>query len=315
MNAELMRELAQPWAITPEALKTIYLMARDGLASFKDRISAEQKAEIDAAMRRRNEPTSGAIAVIPVQGTIRPKRSAMEEMFGMSFGTSLDAFMANYRAAVDDPEVKAIILDMDTPGGAVAGLPEAADEMFKLRGAKKTIAVVNHMAASAGYWLASQADEIVGTPASMTGSIGIITMHQDLTGMAEQMGVKVTLLTAGRFKSEGHPFEPLTDEAKEHTQAMLDQAYDQFVAAVARGRGVSASAVKSGFGEGRVMFAKGALAAGMIDRIGTMRDVLGKFGADTSGMRAEDGEGEPDDQPPIEIAARMRQRYALLRRS
>jgi signal peptide peptidase SppA len=148
------------------------------------------------------------------------------------------------------------------------------------------------MMASAAYWLASQADEIVSIPSGNVGSIGVFSAHQDLSAALEKEGIKVTLIKAGKFKVEGNPFEPLSDEARAQIQTRVDDAYSQFTKDVARGRGVKPSDVRGGYGEGRALPAKEAKAVGLIDRIATMDEVLGKLTGRSvgGGMRAEDEE-------------------------
>jgi signal peptide peptidase SppA len=272
-----MREIvAQPWAIMASALERIAAMEPTA-------------AELEAVLGRgRQAMASGAIAVIPIVGVIRPKPDAIEEMFGISFGTTLASFMGQFRAAMADDAVKAVVLDVDSPGGMAAGVAEAADEMHELRKRKKVVAVANSTMASAAYWLASQAHEIVGSQSAQVGSIGVLAAHQDLTALAEREGVKVTLISAGKHKTEGHPLEPLTDEARAHIQALVDEQYAYFVKAIASGRNVSQKAVRDGYGEGRVLGPNAALSAGMIDRVGTLRETIAKLGgAASDGMRAE----------------------------
>jgi signal peptide peptidase SppA len=155
------------------------------------------------------------------------------------------------------------------------------------------VAQVNSLAASAAYWLASQADEIISIPSGTAGSIGVFTAHQDLSKALAQEGIDITLISAGKYKVEGNPFEPLTPEAKAVLQDRVDTAYAQFVKDVAQGRGVSQASVRDGYGQGRALGAKEALKAGLIDAIATMDQTLSRLTGRTvgSGMRAE---GNPD---------------------
>jgi signal peptide peptidase SppA len=160
--------------------------------------------------------------------------------------------------------------------------------MYEMRGKKAQIAQVNDLAASAAYWLASQADEIVSIPSGTAGSIGVFTVHQDLSEALAKEGIKVDVIRAGKYKVEGNPFEPLSDEGRAFIQARVDEAYSSFVKDVARGRGVNVSDVKGGYGQGRALSAKDALTAGLIDRIGTMEDTFSRvLGKGHSTMRAE----------------------------
>ena len=128
--------------------------------------------------------------------------------------------------------------------------------------------------ASAGYWIGASATEVVAAPSAKVGSIGVFSIHDDLSRAREADGVTRTVVSAGKFKEA--PSEPLTDEARAATQALVDDAFNQFVNDVAAGRGVSVAAVRNGFGEGRTLSAGSAMAAGMVDRIATLDETLAR---------------------------------------
>ena len=232
----------------------------------------------------------GGVAIIPVRGVIAHRMSALEESSG---GTSAEGIAQMLRAAMADASVGTIVLDIDSPGGTVAGVAELAGELFAMRGqGKKIVAQVNSLAASAAYWLAAQCDEIVCLPSGMAGSIGVFTVHQDLSAALAKEGVDVTLISAGKYKVEGNPFEPLSEDAKAFIQARVDEAYAQFIKDVARGRGVTPAAVRNGYGEGRALTAKDAKAAGLIDRIATMDETIARLtGRKSSGGAGGTGSG------------------------
>ena len=273
MDKSILKKMAEHcWAILPSALETATANVEAGLP-------------VEAAAKR---PMSraGAVAIVPLQGVLRQKGSTfMDELFGDG-GGSTERFAANMRRLAADESIGTIVLDVHSPGGEVFGTQEAADAVWEARQSKKVVAVINSLGASAAYWIASQAHEIIASPSSLTGSIGVFAVHEDISQMAEAMGVKVTLISAGKFKTEGNQFEPLTDEALAAIQHQIDEHYAAFVAAVARGRKVSQASVKAGFGQGRVLTSKDAVSAGLADRIGTMRDVIGGLGASPEGMMA-----------------------------
>lgn len=277
-----------PWAILPAKMAEILgvLAYRAAGHTFTpDEIRARLNAsdgEFEPLMASR-----GAVAVIPIRGVIAHRMSSMEESSG---GASTEGIAKMLRAAMSDASIGTIVLDVDSPGGTVTGVAELAAELYDMRGkGKRIIAQVNGLAASAAYWLASQADEVVSLPSGMAGSIGVFMAHEDLSKALQQQGINVTLISAGKYKTEGNPFEPLSDEAKAVKQASVDAAYAQFVKDVARGRGVAASEVRGGYGEGRTLSAKDAKAAGLIDRIGTMEDTIGRLvgRAAAGAMRSE----------------------------
>ncbi len=193
-------------------------------------------------------------------------------------GTSTECFGAMFAQAVADPNVAAIVINVDSPGGTVSGVPELAAQINAARGTKPIVAVANGMAASAAYWLASQADEIVVTPSGEVGSIGVFCAHFDESGALEQAGVKPTLISAGKYKVEGNPFGPLTDEALASIQSRVDDLYAMFTSDVAKARAMPVDRVRGrAFGEGRMLGAKRSVNSGMADRVGTLSETIGRL--------------------------------------
>jgi signal peptide peptidase SppA len=270
------------WAITPEKMAEL-LEVLAYRAAGGEFTPEEIKARIgDSGGPPARGQQGGDVAVIPMRGVIAHRMSGMEASSG---GTSAEGIARDLRQAMADSSVGTILLDVDSPGGTVPGIQELAGELFEMRerGTKRIVAQVNSLAASAAYWLASQADEIVSLPSGTAGSIGVFSVHQDLSKALENEGINVTLISAGKYKVAGNPFEPLSDDERAVIQARVDTAYGQFVKDVARGRGVSASAVRSGYGEGRALAAKDALKAGLIDRIATMDETIGRLVGRTAG--------------------------------
>lgn len=276
-NSEVVRVLSaarhEPWALMPEKLEEIeaFLHARLNGAEIS---AADREAYLLKAEERQRYQQQGSIAVIPVFGVIAQRMSLMGAMSG---GTSTENLTKQIRDAAADSSVSAIVLNMDTPGGAVSGTPEAFAAILDARSAKPVVASVNAMAASAGLWLASAAGEISITPSGMIGSLGVISMHKDLSVAAENEGVKVTYITAGKFKAEGNSFEPLSDEARAEMQSKVDAAYAMFVRDVAKGRGISAGDVKANFGQGRMLMAVDAKSVGMVDRIESLDQTVARL--------------------------------------
>jgi signal peptide peptidase SppA len=280
-----------PWAILPEKLNQITAFIE--LKASGIELSAEQ---IQAAVgdKKPLPRSNGAIAVIPIYGVISQRLSMMNELSGPG-SASTEQITRAFRQAMADPNIGSIVFDIDSPGGTVTGTPELADEILKARGQKPIVAVANSMAASAAYWIASAADELVVSPSGEVGSIGVYMGHIDISKMEEMDGVKTTLISAGKYKIEGNPYEPLTEEAKAALQADVDAFYSMFVKAVAKQRGVSASDVRNGFGEGRTVMAAEAVKLGMADRVGTLDQTLQRLGG-TSRAASKKTETEA---PPI----------------
>lgn len=277
-----------PWAIRASTLAVMVdvLRFRAGgerltTESIRERIAlspggAARENRRDAQAQAGGMPGSGtAIAVIPLHGVIAPRAAVFEET--SSSGAGLDQFVALLRQAVGNPDVSGIMLDVDSPGGSVAGVPEAAAEILRARETKKVWATANTLAASAAYWLAAAAEQVFVSPSAMVGSIGVFSAHEDLSKALELEGVKVTLISAGKYKTEGNPFEPLTDEARAAIQESVDAYMTMFVDAVAKGRGVKAKDVRGGFGQGRVVTAEQAVALGMADKVMTLEQAIDRM--------------------------------------
>lgn len=263
----------KPWAILPEKLAIIAQFLR--MSAAGEKLSEEEIQSSMSAGPRVSPKGSGAVAVIPVYGTISRRMNMMSKMSG---GTSIEQLTSSFRQAMSDPSVKAVVLNVDSPGGSVDGVPELAAEILSARAQKKTIAVSDTMAASAAYWIASACDEIVVTPSGSVGSIGVFAVHEDYSKALEAEGVSVTLVSAGKYKTEGNPYQALSGEAKDALQSDVDKFYGMFVKAVAQGRGATQESVRSGYGEGRMVMAQDAVKAGMADRVGTLDQVLSDLG-------------------------------------
>src|SRR5262249_39956041 len=173
--------------------------------------------------------------------------------------------------------------DVDSPGGNVAGATEFAREVLAARAKKTVVAHANYLLASAAYWAMSGATEIVASPSAQVGAIGVLTLHNDISKMLEQMGIKREVLSAGKFKGEGMDGGPLSTEARAHIQDLIDGAYGRFIGDVAKGRGVTPADVRNGFGQGRALAVEAALATGLIDRVATLQDTLARVGASPTG--------------------------------
>ena len=258
-----------PWALLPAKLAALIAVVERHEAGV--RLTAEEVQARIGSSPAAGQASAGNVAILRLFGTIFPRANLMTETSG---ATSAERWAAQFRQLVADTNVGAIVIDTDSPGGAVQGVDELSAEIYRARGQKPIVAVANHLAASAAYWIATAADELVVTPSGQVGSIGVFAAHEDVSRAADTAGVKTTLISAGKFKVEANPYEPLTEEARAAIQARVDEYYSMFVRAVARNRGVPVEAVRSGFGEGRVVGAREAVKLGMADRVATLDEVV-----------------------------------------
>ena len=271
-----------PWMLCPEKLLEIEAFVRRAtvtdLAAILASPEIEEKRQVWAAAaagaKSRAAKSKGtAVGVISIFGTISRRADGFE-----SGGTSIDRLTASFRAAVADDEIRAIVLDIDSPGGSVFGVDELAAEIFAARKQKEIIAIADHRAASAAYYLGAQAAKFYVAPSGQAGSIGVWSLHMDWSRVLANEGIRPTMITFGANKAEGNPFEPLADDTLAHYQAQVDEFGRQFVAAVARGRKVSAKTVREKFGDGRMFGAEDALRLGLVDGIATFDDILAGLG-------------------------------------
>jgi signal peptide peptidase SppA len=265
---------AQPWAMQKEKLTAMLDVVRlrsMGITRSHDEISAAINPQRANAVAKRE----GNVAMIPVYGIVSQRMDMLSEFSG---GISTERLMADMKAALADNTVKAIVMDVDSPGGGVYGVQEVSDFIRSSRGEKPIIAQINSLAASGGYWIGSAADEIVITPGGEAGSIGVYMLHSDFSKFLDEAGIKETFIFAGKNKVEGNSSEPLGDDALAYFQSRVDDYYEMFVDAVAKGRGITVKKVNQEYGQGRVFGAKQAVAVGMADRIATLDQTLARYG-------------------------------------
>ena len=287
MNKQLLISefLTTPWALMPERLQAMTAVLTRWSSDVSpsdetlfqintDRVLRDTRKQF--ASDRAASNTGAGIAVLPLYGVVTQRGNMVDDISGPG-STSTQKFTSALRQVLADDTVGQILIDIDSPGGSVYGVAELAAEIVKARAQKPVVAVANSLAASAAYWIGCSAGEFYVTPGGEVGSIGVWQAHFDYSKALEEEGVKPTLISAGKFKVEGNPYVPLDREAQAFMQSRVDDYYNAFIKAVAKGRGVSVADVRDGMGEGRVLGADAALAAKMVDGIATFDDVLAKM--------------------------------------
>jgi signal peptide peptidase SppA len=255
-------------ALMPEKLQMVLQVRAERLNQ-----TPQNSLNIEAAAKRatKYKNIEGKIALLGIYGYISQKETIFS-IFGLD--TSSERFGRQFDEAINSPDIGAVVIDIDSPGGTVFGLTAVTDKIFNARGKKPIIAVSNCLMASAAYFIGSSADEIIADPDSQTGCIGTIAIRMDWSKFLETAGIKPTIFRSDEFKGEGNPYEPLTNEAKEYFNKMVADYADVFVTAVARNRKTTKADVKANFGKGRVMSAPDAKAVGMVDRLATFEQVI-----------------------------------------
>jgi protease IV len=206
------------------------------------------------------------VGVLEIEGTIDDSRGVLSEL----------------KRFKEAPWIKAIIVRIDSPGGAVAPTQEIFDELQKTKKGKPLIASMGGMATSGGYYIASACEKILANPGTLTGSIGVIMQLNNVEELMKKIGVKGYAIKSGANKDIGSPFQPLSPEGREVLQSLVDNVHSQFVSAVAKGRGMNEAQVRK-LADGRVYSGAQAKELGLVDQFGTLEDAI-EFAAKRVGL-------------------------------
>ena len=218
----------------------------------------------------------GNVGIIDISGSLVNGNAGFLSYFGVTgYGDIRDALVA----ALQSPQVNSILLNIDSGGGAVAGVHETAQLIARVDKVKPVFSYTGSTEASAALWLGSSARTSFAAETSMVGSLGIVMIHADKSKQLEQDGIKVTVIRAGTEKALSNPYEPLTKEAKDTLESQAQALYDVFLDHVASSRGMSNTVADAKFGQGRVFVGKAAMEAGLIDHMGTLEDAHAKASA------------------------------------
>lgn len=217
----------------------------------------------------RNVPIGEKVGLIRIQGVILDSKEAIEEL-------------KNYSK---DPSIKAVILRVDSPGGAVAPAQEIYKEIMNLKKKKKVVVSMGSVAASGGYYIASPADKIVANPGTLTGSIGVIMEIPNFEGLMKKIGVETQVIKSGKHKDIPSVFKSMTEEERKILQSVLDDVHEQFIKAVSEGRGIEYKEIKK-LADGRIFTGKKAKELGLVDVLGNLEDAI-KLAGEISGIKGE----------------------------
>lgn len=272
---------SQPWAMQPEWLQTLTEVAARAAAPDIEAVLAkrgERLARTESVVMRDD------VAVIEIAGPIFRYANLFTEISG---ATSIESLAQDFRRAVDSPSVKTIVLAIDSPGGQTNGVQEFADMVYAAREVKPVIAYVNELGASAAYFIAAAASEVVMAPMAAVGSIGVVaTVRTDRQ--------KDTLEIVSSQSPAKRP-DVRTDEGRSQLQAHVDALAAVFVERVAEYRGVSIATVVSDFGRGGVLVGQAAVDAGLADRLGSLEQIIaGRAGGGKTMSTTPDTPSAPD---------------------
>lgn len=253
-------------------------------------VAGQQIPTAEAALTKRDklpQPAVGTVGVIPIYGVLIPRGNLLSNMSG---ATSYDSVRVSLNEMLANEAVKTIVLDIDSPGGSSAGMAELSRDIMRARTKKPIVAVAQYTMASAAYGLGSAATEIVAAPSATVGGIGVYAIHDDLTKALEELGVKRTYISAGKYKLDGNTPTELTEQGRQSIQSRVDAMYTLFVAEVSRGRGVSVQDVRNGFGQGAAVTADEALDLKMVDKIATLEETIARLTTAPKASRAANSE-------------------------
>ncbi len=259
----------QAHLVTPEYAETIMCVLADKLHLDAEGLFIQGE---EAREQEETKIKGNGTYVLSILGSMTHRASSLDALSGIQ---SYSAIKAELQEALNNPQVKSIILDMDSPGGTVAGAFDLRDFILESRGTKPIVALANDNMNSAAYLIGSAADEVYITQTGKAGSIGVVAMHIDRSKQNEEAGVKPTFIYAGDYKTAGNPHEPLGEDSLGYLQESVNQSYDMFVKAVAETRGLSEQAVRDT--EARVYMGEKAVSAGLADGVTTMDALLEKL--------------------------------------
>lgn len=252
------------WAIMPESLETIMqICLRNG--EGPEALSARLGRPLD---NTRTVTVENGVAVIPITGPIVPRASQLEEVSGV---VSLSTLARDLHTALNDSQINAILLDIDSPGGVASGIAEFAEDIRAANAIKPVTAYVSGYAASAAYWIASAAGEIVAHKSASLGSVGVVIARRVQEGL-DLNGYKEFEIVSSNAANK-RP-DPRTEEGMAEIKAFIDDLEAEFIASVAEYRSLTPEIVTKKFGQGGMLIAEKAIKAGMADRLGSYEETL-----------------------------------------
>ena len=276
--------ITAPWMITPGKLTEMVAVYETHLRGEKINIEAIE-ATLGGPLQRREQgyEVVNGTAIIPIEGVIARRMNLLQQVSG---GVSTELLARDVRAALEDDSAEKILLEIDSPGGDVSGIFEAANLIYDGRGNKPIDAICVGEMCSAGYLLGAAAGKIhISGETDIVGSIGVICKHINKAEANKKAGHEITEITSGTYKAISSPNKPLSAEGKQDLQEKADYIYTLFVEHVAKFRGVSVEGVLEGMADGKIFIGKQAIEAGLVDGVSNMDDLIASKPAGVAGSR------------------------------
>lgn len=288
MTIEMLRLAMRSFASEPMAVNREELVKRlsSAMAAGAPRIAqAERLQDFLQAQDRINPNVLGTTAVVPVTGPLEFKLSLMGYWMG---GTSYRALSRTIEQLANDPAIDRIVLDIDSPGGSVVGLRELCEQIYETRKIKNIVAVANPLAASAALRIGAAAKQFWGIASCYVGSLGSVTWLESWTEAYKMLGVDIRVYSDPDAKTETWPEKPISEDAEAHAKEVVAKATAEFVEDMAKYCAVSVKDVRDKFGGGRMIFGTEAAAAGLLNGIKSLDQVLKSAAKGSGGMRQDD---------------------------
>jgi len=218
---------------------------------------------------QKNIPLGNRLALIRIEGPIIDAKDAIDEI----------------KEYTGDKSIKAIVLRVDSPGGAVAPSQEIYEEVKKAVAKKKVVVSMGSVAASGGYYISAPATKIIANPGTLTGSIGVIMEIPNIEKLMDKIGIKTEVIKSGRHNDIASAFRSMGKEEREILQGVMDNVHEQFIRAVSEGRKMKVEELRK-IADGRIFTGEQAKTYGLVDELGTLEDAI-KIAADLAGMKEE----------------------------
>lgn len=291
----------QPWAITPEGLDLVLGIAQRRISDPQAVLASPVERREGGRIHMRD-----GVAVISVMGPIFPRADFFANISG---ATNIETLGLRFGEALAAPDVRGIVLHIDSPGGQITGVHEFAEQVFAARNIKPVAAYISGAGASAAYWIASAAGRVVADATAVLGSIGVVAAWTDEKEARRSQGL--TDYEVVSSQSPNKRLDPASVEGRDALQRLLDATADIFIADVARNRGCDAARVTAQFGRGGVMLAADAVKAGMADAVGSLENVIAALsGADGANKKEAHMDAAELSQKYPELLADIRQEAA-----
>jgi protease IV len=239
------------------------------LSLFSITTSSLKTTKLSGGQKYLREAGGAGAVLIKIEGEIHSGKSTYSS-------TGADTILRRIKDISEKPDIKGVLIEINSPGGTVGASQEIFEELLELRKTKKIVVSMKDLAASGGYYIASAADYIYAEPGTITGSIGVITMSPNISGLLEKLNVKMNVYKAGRYKDIMSTFKNPTDEEEKIIIDMLDDTYKRFLSDIMRGRNITKEMVDKA-AEGRIFSGERAIKVHLVDALGGRREAMTKL--------------------------------------